>query len=397
MIKFFCPASPERKAGRRRHRKDDNMEDPRIRRFAQFLIRSAVGLEAGEKILIELHGSETVLMKALVEEAYAAGGKPFIHIFDYSVEGALVQGADGAHMEEIASYELARMKDMDAYIDIRATPNISAWHNVSDAAQKRYRQYYWGPIHLSQRCNHTKWSVLRYPNDAMAQLAGMSTEEYEDFYFKACLVDYDKMGRAMQPLEELINRTDRVRIIGRGTDLTFSIKGIGSFGMHGNRNIPDGEIYTAPVRDSVNGTILYNVDSPYDGFLFRDVCLEFRDGKIVKAVSNNTPYMNEILDIDEGARYVGEFAFGVNPVITKPIGDILFDEKIAGSFHFTPGNCYDNTSNGNRSAVHWDLIQIQTPEYGGGEIYFDGVLIRKDGLFVLPELMALNPDQLLAE
>ena len=218
------------------------MEDPRIRKFAQFLIRSAVGLEKGEKILIELHGSETGLMKSLVQEAYAVGGKPFVHIFDYAVEGALVQGADAEHMEEIASYELERMRDMDAYIDIRATTNISMWHNVSDEAQKRYRQYYWGPIHLAERCNHTKWSVLRYPNDAMAQLAGVSTEEYEDFYFRACLVDYDKMGRAMQPLQDLMARTDKVRIVAPGTDISFSIKGIPSFGMHGNRNIPDGEV-----------------------------------------------------------------------------------------------------------------------------------------------------------
>ena len=263
-------------------------------------------------------------------------------------------------------------------------------------AQRRYRQFYWGPIHLAERCNHTKWSVLRYPNDAMAQLAGMSTEEYEDFYFRACLVDYDKMGRAMEPLQKWMARTDKVHILGPGTDLTFSIKGIPSFGMHGNRNIPDGEIYTSPVRESVNGRITYNCPSPYDGFLFRDVCLEFRDGKIVEATSNNTPYMNEIFDIDEGARYVGEFAFGVNPVITKPIGDILFDEKIAGSFHLTPGNSYDNASNGNHSAVHWDLIQIQTPEYGGGEIWFDDVLIRKDGLFVPEELQCLNPENLLS-
>ena len=293
------------------------MEDPRIRKFAQFLIRSAVGLEKGEKILIELHGSETGLMKALVQEAYAVGGKPFVHIFDYAVEGALVQGADAEHMEEIASYELERMRDMDAYIDIRATTNISMWHNVSDEAQKRYRQYYWGPIHLAERCNHTKWSVLRYPNDAMAQLAGVSTEEYEDFYFRACLVDYDKMGRAMQPLQDLMARTDKVRIVAPGTDISFSIKGIPSFGMHGNRNIPDGEIYTSPVKNSVNGHITYNVPSPYDGFLFRDVYLEFKDGKIVKATSNNTDYMNEILDIDEGARYIGEFAFGVNPEINR--------------------------------------------------------------------------------
>ncbi len=328
------------------------MEDPRIRKFAQFLIRSAVGLEKGEKILIELHGSETGLMKSLVQEAYAVGGKPFVHIFDYAVEGALVQGADAEHMEEIASYELERMRDMDAYIDIRATTNISMWHNVSDEAQKRYRQYYWGPIHLAERCNHTKWSMAR---------------------------------------------TDKVRIVAPGTDISFSIKGIPSFGMHGNRNIPDGEIYTSPVKNSVNGHITYNVPSPYDGFLFRDVYLEFKDGKIVKATSNNTDYMNEILDIDEGARYIGEFAFGVNPEINHPIGDILFDEKIAGSFHLTPGNSYDNASNGNHSAVHWDLIQIQTPEYGGGEIWFDDVLIRKDGLFVLDELKCLNPENLLSK
>ena len=373
------------------------MEDPRIRKFAKFLINNAVELKKGEKILIELHGKETGLLKALVQEAYAAGGKPFIHIFDYAVEGALIQGADEEHMAEIASYELDRMKDMDAYIDIRATTNINMWHNVSDEAQGRYRRHYWGPIHLAQRCNHTKWAVLRYPNDAMAQLAGVSTEEYEDFYFKACLVDYDKMARAMQPLEELMRRTDKVHIVAPGTDLTFSIKGIPAYGMHGNRNIPDGEILTSPVKDSVNGYITYNCPSPYDGYLFRDVRLVFKDGKVVEATSNNTPYMNEILDIDEGARYVGEFALGVNPVITKPIGDILFDEKIAGSFHFTPGNSYDDASNGNHSAVHWDLIQIQTPEFGGGEIYFDDVLIRKDGMFVLEELKALNPENLLSE
>ena len=216
------------------------MEDPRIRKFAKFLIRSAVGLEKGEKILIELHGSETGLMKALVQEAYAVGGKPFVHIFDYAVEGALVQGADAEHMEEIASYELARMRDMDAYIDIRATTNISMWHNVSDEAQKRYRQYYWGPIHLTERCNHTKWSVLRYPNDAMAQLAGVSTEEYEDFYFRACLVDYDKMGRAMQPLQDLMPQLRHARQPehSRRRDLYLPGEGLRQRPYHLQRAVP---------------------------------------------------------------------------------------------------------------------------------------------------------------
>ena len=370
------------------------MEDPRIRKLARFLIRGAVELQAGEKILIELHGSETGLMKALVQEAYAVGGKPFIHIFDYAVEGALVQGADAEHMEEIASYELERMRDMDAYIDIRATTNINMWHNVSDEAQRRYRQYYWGPIHLAERCNHTKWSVLRYPNDAMAQLAGVSTEEYEDFYFRACLVDYEKMGRAMEHLEALMDRTDKVRIVGPGTDISFSIKGIPSYGMHGNRNIPDGEIYTSPVKDSVNGVITYNTPSMVQGFKYENVSFTFENGKIVNATANDTDRINHYLDTDEGARYIGEFAIGVNPNINNAICDILFDEKIAGSIHFTPGNSYDDVGNGNVSAIHWDLVLIQTPEYGGGEIWFDDVLIRKDGRFVLPELDGLNPENL---
>ncbi len=370
------------------------MEDPRIRKFAQFLINQAVYLKQGEKILIELHGHAYTLAKALVEEAYRAGGQPFIHVFDYELEGALIAGSDTQHMADVTSYELARMRDMDAYIDIRATDNITAWNSIPAEQLATYNKEYWGPLHLQQRCNHTKWSVLRYPNDAMAQLAGMSTSEYEDFYFKACLLDYDKMARAMENMVKRMAKTDRVHITGPGTDISFSIKGIGSFAMSGNKNIPDGEIYTAPVRDSVNGVISYNVPSPESGFLFHDVKLEFRDGKIIHASADNSVLLNKILDTDEGARYVGEFAFGVNPVITKPMADILFDEKIAGSFHLTPGNSYDNASNGNHSAVHWDLISIQRPEYGGGEITFDDELIRKDGMFVVDDLLCLNPENL---
>ncbi|QQO07985.1 aminopeptidase [Breznakiella homolactica] len=371
------------------------MEDPRIRKFAQFLINRAVYLQKGEKILIELHGRETGLAKALVEEAYAAGGKPYIHIFDYELERALITGADRGHIKQVASYELNRMKDMDAYIDIRATENINAWKGIPEPGMEAYRKEYWGPIHLDRRCNHTKWSVLRYPNNAMAQLAGMSTGDYEDFYFRACLLDYDKMAKAMEKLVARMARTDQVRITGPGTDLAFSIKGIPSIGMSGNRNIPDGEIYTAPVRDSVNGTISYNVPSPYEGLLFTGVKFEFRDGKIIKAESNNTEKLNKILDTDDGARYIGEFAIGVNPVIRDPMADILFDEKITGSFHFTPGQAYENADNGNKSSVHWDLISIQRKEYGGGEMYFDGELIRKDGIFLPDDLQCLNPENLL--
>lgn len=371
------------------------MEDARIRKFAEFLINEAVYLKAGEKILIELHGHAYTLAAALIEEAYRAGGEPFIHVFDYQLESALIAGADDRHMADVTSYELARMKDMDAYIDIRATDNICEWNGLSEKQMSVYNRNYWGVLHLKQRCNHTKWSVLRYPNSSMAQLAGMSTRDYEDFYFKACLLDYKKMAKAMESIVRRMAKTDEVHITGPGTDLTFSIKGIPQNALCGKNNIPDGEIYTAPVRDSINGVIRYNAPSPYNGFLFRDVELEFKNGKVVRAASNNTELLNRILDTDEGARYVGEFAIGVNPVITKPIGDILFDEKITGSFHLTPGNAYDNSDNGNHSAIHWDLICIQTPEFGGGEMYFDGELIRKDGIFVPDDLKVLNPENLL--
>jgi aminopeptidase len=244
------------------------------------------------------------------------------------------------------------------------------------------------------RVNYTKWVILRYPNEMMANLSKMSTEQFRNFYFDVCTLDYGKMDKAMDALVDVLQKTDKVRIVGDGTDLTFSIKDIAAVKCSGKRNIPDGEVYTAPVKESMNGVISYNTPSEHDGFIFESIKFVIKDGKIVEASSNNTEKINKILDIDEGARYIGEFAIGVNPFILKPMKDTLFDEKIMGSFHFTPGNCYEEAPNGNSSAIHWDLVCIQTPEFGGGEIYFDDVLIRKDGRFVVKELESLNPENL---
>ena len=222
----------------------------------------------------------------------------------------------------------------------------------------------------------------------------MSTEKFEDFYFDVCNLDYSKMGKAMENLVEYLNRTDKVHIVGPGTDLTFSIKDIPSIPCAGDANIPDGEVFTAPVKDSINGTLQYNAPAVYQGFTFENIKLTFKDGKIIEATANDTKRINEVFDTDEGARYVGEFAIGVNPYVVTPMKDTLFDEKIMGSFHFTPGNCYDDAPNGNHSSIHWDLVCIQTPEYGGGEMYFDDVLVRKDGRFVVKELECLNPENL---
>lgn len=247
---------------------------------------------------------------------------------------------------------------------------------------------------LNYRVNKTRWVVLRWPSPSMAQAANMSTEAFEDFYFDVCTMDYRKMAKAMLPLEKRMKSADKVRIQGPGTDLEFSIKGIGAKSCNGKLNIPDGEVFSCPVKHSVNGSIQFNTPTLYSGTRFENVRLEFENGKVVNAKSNNNQRLNEILDTDAGARYIGEFALGFNPYIENPMCDILFDEKIAGSLHFTPGQAYEIADNGNRSAVHWDMVLIQRPEWGGGEIWFDNELIRKDGLFLPKDLKPLNPENL---
>ncbi|MBC1362477.1 aminopeptidase [Listeria welshimeri] len=369
------------------------MRDVRIEKLAHNLINYSVKLGAGEKVLIENFGVQKELVMALVEEAYKAGGFPFVSLKEPQIDRAMMLGADKAQYEKIAEFESNVMKEMDAYIGLRAGENINETSDVPADKLKIHGETV-GKMHSDIRVKQTKWVVLRYPSSSMAQLAKMSTVGFEDFYFDVCNLDYGKMSTAMDGLVELMNKTDKVQLIGPGTDLTFSIKDIPAIKCAGEMNIPDGEVFTAPVRDSINGTLTYNTPSPYQGFTFENVSFTFKDGKIVKATANDTDRLNKVLDTDEGARFVGEFAIGVNPFIHEPMQDILFDEKIEGSFHFTPGQCYDEAFNGNQSAIHWDLVNIQRADYGGGEIYFDDVLIRKDGIFVLPELAPLNPENL---
>ncbi|MGE6259383.1 aminopeptidase [Heyndrickxia sporothermodurans] len=370
------------------------MKDPRIEQLAKNLINYSVQLQPGEKVLIENFGLQKELVTALVKEAYAAGGYPFVSLKDHQVDRALLMGAQEEQFQMMAQFEADRMEQMDAYIGLRSGDNINEHADVPAEKMAIEGNTVGKKVHREIRVPKTKWVVLRYPNSAMAQLAKMSTEAFEDFYFDVCNLDYSKMDKAMDSLVDLMNKTDKVRLVSPGTDLTFSIKDIPAIKCAGRLNIPDGEVYTAPVRKSVNGTITYNTPSPYQGFTFENVKLTFKDGKIIEATSNDTERINKIFDTDEGARYIGEFAIGVNPFILHPMQDILFDEKIAGSIHFTPGQCYDVAPNGNNSNIHWDMVLIQRPEYGGGEIYFDDVLIRKDGLFVLPELECLNPEKL---
>ncbi|WP_151734783.1 aminopeptidase ['Paenibacillus yunnanensis' Narsing Rao et al. 2020] len=370
------------------------MKDPRIQKLAENLVGYSVNVQPGENVLVEMIGTERDLIKAVVEEIGKAGGNAFVQLTDRTVLRSMLKYATKESLQTWADIDLNRMKQMDGYIGIRAGENINDLADVPEENMKLYNAIYSHAVHSEQRVKHTKWVVLRYPNASMAQLANTTTEAFEDFYFEVCNLDYAKMDKAQDALADLMRRTDRVRLAGPGTDLSFSIKGIGAEKCSGQRNIPDGEVYSAPVRDSVNGTISYNAATVYNGITFENVKFTFENGKITEASSNDTARLNEILNSDEGARYIGEFAIGFNPYILHPMKDILFDEKIAGSLHFTPGQAYEVTDNGNRSSIHWDLVLIQRPEYGGGEIYFDDVLIRKDGIFVIPELEGLNPENL---
>ncbi|MEL1134398.1 aminopeptidase [Desulfitobacterium sp. THU1] len=369
------------------------MKDPRIEKLADSIINYAVELKPGEKVLIEVNGLEVPLAQALVRYAYEAGGVPFLSVNNHTLLRELLKGMTEEQARAWAKWDLARMKEMDAFVGLRATENANELADVAGEKMSIYQKEYLRTV-TDQRVSHTKWVVMRYPNASMAQLANTSIEAFEDFYFKVCNLDYAKMSAAMGPLVELMERTDKVRITGPGTDLTFSIKGMKAIKCDGHLNIPDGEVYTAPLRNSVNGVISYNTAALYQGFTYENIVLEFKEGKVIKATANDTERIEEIFNTDEGARYIGEFAIGVNPHILHPMKDTLFDEKIDGSFHFTPGNCYDDCNNGNKSAVHWDLVCIQRPEYGGGEIYFDDVLVRKDGRFMVTELQGLNPENL---
>ena len=369
--------------------------DERIKTLAKNLVNYSCRVKAGDKVYNNYTGPSTEdLTRQLVKEVYAAGGLPFVHYINPKVQREVLLNCTEEQLKMMAELASREMSQMDCYIGVRGSDNVSELSDVPADKMNLYETLYSTPVHHGIRVPKTRWVVLRYPNASMAQLSGTSTEAFEDFYFQVCNLDYSKMGRAMKALVELMNRTDKVRLTGKGTDLTFSIKDIPAIACDGQLNIPDGEVYTAPVRDSINGVITYNTPSLYQGFTLEDVRLEFQNGRIVKAAANNTERLNQILDTDEGARYVGEFAIGVNPYILKPMKDILFDEKIMGSIHFTPGNCYDDAYNGNASAIHWDLVMIQREEYGGGEIYFDDRLIRKNGRFVLPELDCLNPENL---
>ena len=368
------------------------MTDPRFSKLARLLVEYSTALKKRERVLVDATDVPDEFVIELMRAVRRAGAIPLVEVRHTRIGREIMRDTNEEHAALIRDVELFRMKKVQAYVAIRGSANANEGADVDGKRMSLYSRVL-RPV-LNYRVNKTRWVVLRWPTPSMAQGAGMSTEAFENLYFEVCTMNYPRMARAMAPLEKRMRKADRVHLKGPGTDLTFSIKGIGARMCKGDRNIPDGEVFSCPVKNSVNGRIQFNTPTIYSGTKFENVRLEFKDGKIVGATANHTRRLNEILDTDPGARYIGEFSLGFNPYILNPMCDILFDEKIAGSLHFTPGQAYEECDNGNRSAVHWDMVLIQRPEWGGGEIRFDDELIRKDGRFVPKDLRPLNPERL---
>lgn len=362
----------------------------KLKELASLIVNYSIRVEKDERVLITTQSLETrEFVSYLIEEIYKNGGVPCLKINDPILGARLAEKNNEGRIELLKKIQENEVELFDSFINIRYATNDYENKNVSGEMSKKLSQALLPSSDV--RVNQRKWVLLNYPSLLDSYKAKMTSTEFMEFALRVMTVNYKSMSELIKPLKKLMDKTDKVRIVSPGTDITFSIKGMGSIPCVGEMNIPDGELYSAPVKNSVNGTITYNTPSPYQGRVYNHVSLEFKDGKIINATcDDDNEKLNEIFNTDEGARYVGEFSLGFNPEILYPMGDILYDEKILGSIHFTPGQAYKDCYNGNDSGIHWDMVLIQRKDYGGGEIYFDDVLIRKDGMFVLEELKALN-------
>ncbi len=369
------------------------MKTAKLLELSQLIVKHSIKMKRNENVLIKADIESIPLVKTLVKTIHLNKGIPYVQLRDEDIVRELMIDAKEEYFDKLASWNETIHKSIDSCIYIVAERNDSYLEDVTleikKMSSKKLKKS--SDIIIDEK----KWVLLNYPTHGLAQRANMSYERFYNYLLEVCTVNYKEMTENLKPLKELMEKTDKVRIVGDETNLTFSIKDIPAIICAGTANLPDGEIFTAPIKTSVNGTIKYNTTSSYQGEIFKNVKFKFKNGKIIEATAdNNTTKLNQILDTDEGARYIGEFALGVNPLILHPMGDILFDEKIAGSLHFTPGQCYSGEAdNGNASSIHWDLVLIQRPEYGGGEIYFDDVLVRKDGIFLDSKLKKINYNQ----
>lgn len=364
--------------------------EEKLKDLAKMIVNYSINVKPNERVMITYQSVNCdKLVMYLIKEIIARKGIPMTKLTDVVINNYLLENTTLERIDELLKHQEFEVNNIDSFISIRYTINDYESHQVRPEVIRKIGEKMRRVDDI--RINKRKWVLLNYPSALDSYKAKMKLDEYYNYALDVMSIDYSKMSKDIKPLKRLMEKTDKVRLTGPNTDITFSIKGMPIIPCTGEKNIPDGEIYTAPVKNSVNGIITYNTPSPYQGSIYSNVSLTFKDGKIIRATCNgDNEKLNKIFDIDEGSRYIGEFSLGLNPKILYPMGDILYDEKILGSIHFTPGRAYKDSYNGNDSSIHWDMVLIQRKDFGGGDIYFDDVLVRKDGIFVLDELKHLN-------
>ena len=367
------------------------MNDPRLIKLAELLVHYSIDVQPGDKVAIRSLTPAEPLLTEIYAQIVSAGGHPFLALkFPDNVERFFALASD-EQLEHISDVEQFIVDHFDAVIMVRGENNTKSLGKVPPHKLMLAQQ---AEGHLMRKLmqraadGSLKWVSTLFPTHAYAQDAHMSQREYADFVFQACMPDMDDpvgywrgVEREQARIIEWLKGKKQVHVVGPDIDLSFSIEGRHFVNSCCKHNVPDGEIFTGPVEESVNGHVSFSYPAIYNGHELVGVRLWFEDGRVVKAeAEKNEAFLLAALETDAGARYLGEFAIGTNYGIDRFTGQILFDEKIGGSFHLALGNSYPQTGGINKSAIHWDLI---CDLRAGGKITVDGELLYQDGKFML--------------
>jgi aminopeptidase len=368
--------------------------DPRVERLAEVLVDYSTSIEPGNLVLIETTPLGAPLLRALFRRVLHAGGHPHVRMaLDGAAEALLSEGSE----EQIEWVTPARQEDferVDVRIAVEADSNTRHLSGVDPARQARFalaREALRERYLERSRLGELRSVITAYPTNSSAQDAAMSLAEYEDFVYRAGFLDRDDpvgawrdLGERLQKVADRLGQTKKLRVVAEDTDLMLGVEGRTWIASDGKENFPDGEVFTGPIETSAEGHIRFSYPASFSGRIVRDVQVSFEDGEVVEArAAEGEDFMREMLDMDAGARRVGEFAFGMNEAVQEFTGHTLYDEKIGGTVHLALGMSYPETGGVNSSALHWDLVRDLR---SGSEVYADGELVYRDGAF-LPEFL----------
>jgi aminopeptidase len=364
--------------------------DPRHKKLAHVLVGYSTEVRPGDNVRIEAVGSGSPLVREVYAAALRAGGHPEANlVLDETEEAVLREGSD-AQLEWIRPDLEWTVDEGDVWMMIDAPVNTKRLTGV-DPAKMGTRLKARSPLQTRylerSAAGDFRWVICGYPTEASAQDAGMSLRQFEDVLYRAAFLDQEdpvaawmSFGERLEGVGSILDTTRELRIVGEDTDLKLGVEGRTWIRSKGLRNFPDGEIFTGPIETSVEGTIRFTFPAMVRGRQAEGVRLRFEGGEVVEATAERgQEFLREMIALDDGARRVGEFAFGQNPAITEYTGNLLLDEKIGGTVHLALGRSVPGTGGENESGLHWDIV---CDLRNGGEVYADGELVYRDGRFL---------------